>query len=491
MTQEAAREQEEGFFQENASWREFARDLDIQQRLGTRNLANYLNARLLEWIVERLPVTIAGVQRHLKEAQAELALLPTSIRDPVRHANEILWKFGRKMSAAVDIHNFRVPELVGVCRRRLEEFVDILLYHLHPRFWPFETYEARGVPNPTDLDAFPPLLPKIKTFNFSPPRNLLPPGTVYLDEVMTRADIGRTRELPGNHPYGILKDYMEKSVDVWTEPTESMLKDIVHQIVSELKTIVQEHFGSFKPGGRIWEEVKSHIESRGDLARDALLKSIQREKASSLVFGRSEYFHYRQVYLDHYMSLRTGVRICGGVPDALRGLGYSAARISEAMGDPVAGVACRAGTEALSTGIEALSDGESLPDAISEGIEAGAKVATGGMKGGITRRSPPLSGDEEHGIAIMAQTRAFYHIAVRRYAEGAAQIVFHDLLLDLQCGPDLEQKLRGVIGLSDPDFEDKCRKFVEPSNDTMRRRDELERKVAVFTEVLTELNSFY
>ncbi|KAG8769152.1 hypothetical protein FRC16_006790, partial [Serendipita sp. 398] len=521
MSQEQARLQEMEFFREDEAWVDLASDPDVQQRLGIQSLTNYLNVRLLEWIVERLPQTQADIQRYLRDIDADLAQLPAQIDDPVRLANQILWRFGRKMSAAVDIHNFRVPDLVGTCRRRLEEFVDLLFYHLYPRFWPLEQKEKLA-PKATDFGAFPPILPKIKTFVFQPPHNVFPPAAVYIDEVVKRADMcvpmqGRTRELPGNHPYGVLKDYMEKSVDVWEVPTVVMVDGIIHHIVTALKAIVQEHFGSFKPGLRIWEEVKIHIETRGELARRALLKLIARERAASLVFGRSEYFHYKEAYLKHYTLLRrSGGEDYGesdnddkGMTEALKTVGRSACAVGVAIGEPslvAIGMTVGAVADGVEAGDDAIKRGEDIPTAICEGVSAGATSMAEGIratKGASPvlrrysiseipakhRRTRPIeiSEVEEHGISIMAQTRAFYHVAVRRYAEGAAQVVFHDLLLDLECGPELEQKLREVIGLSGPDPVERCRKFVEPSQDMVRRRQDLVRKQAVFTDVLREL----
>ncbi|KAG8832078.1 hypothetical protein FRC17_002087 [Serendipita sp. 399] len=497
MTREAARKQEADFFQHKSGWKDLSNDPEIRQRLGTENLTEYLNARLLEWIVERLPVTLADVHRHIREIDSELTRLPAVITDPVKVTNKILWEFERKMSAAVDIHNFKIPELVATCRRRQEEFVDALFYHLYPRFWPLER-KGGSKPNSTDPNSFPPILPKIETFEFEAPRGLPPPDVVYIDEVMMRSYIGRSKELPGNYPYGVLKEYMENSVDVWIDPTVSMVEDIVREIISALEPVVSEHFGSYTLEKRIWEEVRSHIESRGDRAQENLAYCITREKASSMVFGRSEFFHYKQAYLDHYMSVRTGDHDSyyskdeedgGGAPviEALGSVARAATKavVGAALG-PVGQIVHAVGEEIFAT---------TEHDGTDEGIAAG-DVAPTKAKGFYSRKSRrssdpgSLSPDEINAIDVMAQTRAFYHIAVRRFAEGAAQIVFHDLLIELQCGPELQQKLRDVIGMSGSDLVKNCQRFLEPSGEAVRRRDELVRARAVFKEVLTELNSF-
>jgi hypothetical protein len=82
-------------------------------------------------------------------------------------------------------------------------------------------------------------------------------------------------------------------------------------------------------------------------------------------------------------------------------------------------------------------------------------------------------------------------VAVRRYAEGAAQIVFHDLLLDIQGGPGLEQKLREQVGISGPDAVRRCRDFVAPSPDTIRERNDLKRKRVLLRSILEQFSHFF
>jgi hypothetical protein len=52
MSLEGARDQEMEFFQQDP-WSNEYNDLSTRNRLGTQNLANYLNKRLLDWIVAK------------------------------------------------------------------------------------------------------------------------------------------------------------------------------------------------------------------------------------------------------------------------------------------------------------------------------------------------------------------------------------------------------------------------------------------------------
>lgn len=118
--------------------------------------------------------------------QASLDLLGRSIEDPIWYANELLYSFGKKLSGTVDMHNFKLPELLGRCRRRLEEFVDTLLYQLFPRFCPFNSRDQP--PDSSDPEHFPAVLPTLSEPLPKPSDETSAPRVVYLSDVVERAD---------------------------------------------------------------------------------------------------------------------------------------------------------------------------------------------------------------------------------------------------------------------------------------------------------------
>jgi len=80
-------------------------------------------------------------------------------------------------------------------------------------------------------------------------------------------------------------------------------------------------------------------------------------------------------------------------------------------------------------------------------------------------------------------------VAVRRYAQGAAQLVMHDLLFDLQSGHELVHKIRKEIGIFGGDASEKCLKFLEPCEEIRRERRRLETRQDFLREILGELDS--
>ncbi|CAG8772880.1 13710_t:CDS:2, partial [Acaulospora colombiana] len=70
------------------------------------------------------------------------------------------------------------------------------------------------------------------------------------------------------------------------------------------------------------------------------------------------------------------------------------------------------------------------------------------------RQATPVD-DEKWAIEVMASTRTFYHIAVRRYAGSSEQLVLHDLLLNLCRGRTLIEKLEKEIGSKGPDSKER------------------------------------
>ncbi|KAG8775025.1 hypothetical protein FRC15_000851 [Serendipita sp. 397] len=448
MSWEGARRLEMEFFRKDP-WVNEYNDPSTQRRLGTENLTNHLNKRLLDWIVAKLPAMQEDLRRRLRDIKDGLNRLPAEVANPIRRANELVWEFNEKLKETVNICNFKIPSLVGVCRRSLEVYVNVLIYHLFPRFRPFSGAEAKKG-SKASFNEFPEALPKVPALPSGV--DAIPvPTTVYLDEVMQKCDIGRTREMPGNYPYGVQKEFMENSVEIWRDQTESMLEDIFQCISSHLKDLTFGHFASIGHADTIWDVVEAHIESRYDAVRKTLMDSLKREKTCSLVYACTEYFYYRKIYLNHYRSHH---------PTIVYAYKASVGDILHATADIVP-------NPIIATAGHAIADRLGEEDIVGE-----------------------ITEDEEHGIFVMAETRAFYHVAVRRYAETVAQIVFHDLLLDIQGGPELEQKLRDRIGTSGPDAERDCSLFVEPSLQVVKDREELKRRQASLKRILHQLSRF-
>ncbi|KIM27377.1 hypothetical protein M408DRAFT_169403 [Serendipita vermifera MAFF 305830] len=447
-----AREQEMWFFQQYP-WNNEYNDPLLRRRLGTESLTRYLNQRLLDWIVDKLPAMQDDLRRHLRDIKDTLDRLPARVEDPIKRANELVWEFNELLRGAIRIDNFKIPHLVGTCRRSLERFVNIIVYHLFPRFCPIPgaqgTNDSRApfkeFPKELPVPALPPSVTMIAV-----------PKTVYLDEIVQQCEMGRTLEMPGNYPYGVQKNSLENCVEVWREQAELVLDDVFQSMSNHLRNLVLKQFELSGRAETIWSVVEAHIEILRDTVREAIKASLEREKKCSLVYICPEYFHYRKIYGDHYRSK------CPTIPSKRRAsTGEIIHKVANVVHDPF-----------ISTAGHIVAE-------VVDGLAADEDTETIG-----------LTDEQEHGIRVMAESRAFYHIAARRYAEGTAQIVFHDLLLDLQRGPELEQKLREKIGMSGPDAERRCRDFVEPPRAAIRTRDEFRRKQDVLKDVLHRLAHF-
>ncbi|CAG8733512.1 15600_t:CDS:2, partial [Acaulospora colombiana] len=236
-----ARRQETIFFETH--WYSLFNDPITRNRLGTDNLREYLATRLYEWILKRLPDLQKKARLRLHQMEVELESLPKPVDNPIRYMDNLIWEFNRKIEQATDIHKFHNPPLAQACRVRLEEFDDTLVYQLHPRFRPFSREVSRkgAMKDYREEHATPAEVPQMS-------RNIQVPEPVYLEEVMARSN-ERGREVPGNYPYGVKKDLMEKSISMWRKETDEMLDDISQMISSTLQNIISEYFGPYKASG--------------------------------------------------------------------------------------------------------------------------------------------------------------------------------------------------------------------------------------------------
>lgn len=461
-----AREQERQFFEED--WQVLFNDPTTSNRLGTDNLRNYLATRLYEWIAERLPELQRKARLRLHQMEAELRSLPQPVDQPVSFMTNLLWEFNRKVEKAIDIDKFHNPPLLQVCRARLEEFDDTLVYYLHPRFRPFsrEAGARDGVKDYQEEHATSAEIPQLK-------RNIQLPQPVYLEEVMARSK-ERGRELPGNYPYGVKKSLMETSVTVWQKETDDMLDDIAQRISVTLQDIISEHFGSYQNGelaDLVSGTVKTHIQSLYSQARGELLAIQEREMVNSGILGCAEFHAFYKIYLEHYLA---GFQF---LEDGSESRGSETNPLEHPLFDHYIDIAAK-----LNPTFRIMA--EAFKEFTKS--KSGAKEAK--SKWFTKRQATPVD-VEKWAVEVMASTRAFYHIAVRRYAGGAEQLVLYDLLLNLCRRRTLVEKIEKEIGFGESDLGERCAHYVERSKEVTKKYNEVRRRVTVLPGFLLDIAS--
>lgn len=465
MSWEEARKQEMDWFHNNW-WADVANDPDTCRQVGTENLTNYLNSELLNRLVARLPAIQEDLRKKLRILRGDLDNLPPPIEDPIKQTNQLIWKFGDAIKAAISHDNFKIPVLVGECRRELEKYTNVLVYHLFPRFCPVQSQSASTF-RFDDMDDFPTALPK-------PPKvsaESAKPRVVYLDEIIQKCEVGRTLEMPGNSPYGVRKEFMEIAVNAWQTEVEKVLDDVFDRISRIFDAVLTDKFGNIGGLNIMLATVQTHLENRRNAVRQVLLASLKMEKRCSMIYGCSEYFHLKDIYYQHYLSLRSG----GNGKKARTKKSLRAGDAIHMAANVIPNPGIQAAAHIVGGAINAL-DGSDEEDAVEDDI----------------------SPEEKHAIDVMAETRAFYHMAVRRYAEGTCQIIFHDLLLDIQGESELQESLRTAIGVSnafaspgeDGEVLKRCQAFMEPSPEVIERRKTLHRRRETLQSVLSELMGF-
>ena len=108
-----------------------------------------------------------------------------------------------------------------------------------------------------------------------------------------------------------------------------------------------------------------------------------------MVYGCAEYFHLKKIYLNHYRSQRPGAK---GKRSTARRKKSRPGDTIQAVGSAIPHVGINAGAQILGAVVNALDGSEGDAGDWAE-EEAEDDI-------------PP---EEEHGINVMAETRAFYH----------------------------------------------------------------------------------
>ncbi|KAH9007591.1 P-loop containing nucleoside triphosphate hydrolase protein [Lactarius deliciosus] len=443
ITYEQARENEAEFFSNREPWSSL--EWLCQRRLGTDKLTKRLGQVLSSLISKRLPELQEELDRLLEQTQQEIGQLPSPpSSEPVSEILKMINVFVQSIQRLVE----GVPDedgLLQTLREPRDEFKGEIR-RTAPYFLPLENFS-----NGNNLSLAvrshrpgPRIVPRVPPFSFlsseetweQEPCNASSP--IFIDDVLKKANSAVTRELPGYYPYIVIKQYIVDFVERWEDPSRRFFDTTQKELTSDVQLLVEKYFsqythGHLKQGVR--SIMQSHIQKCADTAAQQI-GFLLADEHEPFTLNTHYYTEYRSKFLGHYKRHRL--------------ISTSDSRIIRNL-DP----------DTCSPSMKATLD-----EAISSLTRLGLQSAS------LATLLPPDS--MEPAITIMADVRAYFQVAYKRFVDNIPMCIDRTLLRGVTVG--LEDALFDGLGINGPGGYERCRKLLSEPGDVVERRSELEKR---------------
>ncbi|KAF5374338.1 hypothetical protein D9758_004674 [Tetrapyrgos nigripes] len=425
-----------------------------------------LSSILSDLISKRLPEIYTELDVSMKKTRAELEKLPKApSRDPRNEITTLLFDFTKDLSS----HLEGVPDSDGLLQRIRPAQEDFRrnIRKSAPNFKPFEkkdgkSYRLRQFPfleneneADDDGDADDENADGLQASTDTESEDYMPDkNAIYIDEVLKRAHEARTRELPGNYPHVVQEHYIKQFTKDWSEPAK-MLCEFVHDLVSEIVfEMVHQHFKDFGLGLLerqirliMQEQLKSSLEVT--MSYIVWLTGLEHRAFTLNTHYLSD---YREKFLAHYKAARQHPeeKPASTLSD-LKGF-YKAAR--------------RHPDVKTTFDSKAVSPSEVLAGLVQMGYE-GIQLSD----------LPKLRSDPmEPALIIMADVRAYFQVAYKRFADNVPLAIDAELVRGLE--RDIFNTLTSKLGIySESEGSEICQELAQENPQVSDRREELTKKL--------------
>ncbi|SJL13186.1 uncharacterized protein ARMOST_16625 [Armillaria ostoyae] len=424
ITWAEARTRENEFFSMTAPWAEL--DPMYQRYLRTVNLVERISNILSDLILKRLPNIQMELERAIEGALQQLAMLPKEPpKNPLHEISTLLSEFAMDVSRHVE----GIPDEEGILQmiRPAQENFKRAIRGTAPQFRPFERHLAgtRTLPAPTFLGN-------------EDDEETVEVGEaqcIYVDEVQTRALHAHTRELPGHYPFVVQASYIFKLTDKWHMPAKILCKAVYSVLISHVNRLITHHFGSF--GQNFLEQrvrvcVQEHLKKQLE-ETEARIDWLIKLEAQPYTLNTHYLSDYTEKFLAHYKGARR-----------------------------------QQDRETLMSTLENPSDDVNM---ILSGLK---NVGIHGVNGPDLVKLLPAD-HMEASLKIMADVRAYFQVAYKRFADNVPLAIDYDLVRGLQRG--LLGTLSERLGIYGSNGQAICKEFAQESPQIAGRREELMKKL--------------
>ncbi|KAF8270214.1 P-loop containing nucleoside triphosphate hydrolase protein [Lactarius quietus] len=430
ITYEQAREKETEFFETKAPWSTL--EWLYKSRLGTDKLTMRLGKVLSSLIAKRLPELQDELDRLLEQTQQDISRLPSPpSSEPVAEILRLIGTFVRSIEQLVR----GAPDENGLMQKLRGPQTEFkkAIRQTAPDFRPLERSKTSDITTPVPPPSF---LSNEETDWEQEPSNTINP--IFVDDVMKKANGAVTRELPNNFPYIIIKEFIGTFVKRWNNPSRQLFELTRKELLSRAKSLVEIHFSQYTHGHLkqgVMNIMQTHIQKCADSAAQHI-DSLLEDESEPFTMNTHYYSEYRSKFLNHYKSDRL---------------------------------------KSKSSFIKNLEDSNNtcMVDVVNETISSLAKLGLHSVEASsLAALLPP--DPMEPAIEIMADVRAYFQVAYKRFVDNVPMSIDRALVRGLILG--LETALFHGLSINGPEGYERCRRLLSEPEDIVERRSELEKR---------------
>ncbi|KAG9033665.1 hypothetical protein FRB95_014553 [Tulasnella sp. JGI-2019a] len=388
-----------------------------RKRLGSSALASQLSDMLSDLVQKQLPVIRVNIDKQLASVEAELAdLLKPSLGDPKTEVVSLLRDFDRKLSIHVDavtpsdLSECDTPALMHKSNMIYGQFKEAIA-KTAPQFRP---WSSKLVIEQSKLKA---LIAQATSFDGGPntkaAENTEP---YYLENVTELTNRYRKRELPGDNPPAVKHRLIAETVKPWKVLAIKYFEEIHQLINDDVYGLIREHFKAYMLGG-LHDVVKGLatgvIQKRHQYTLQ-MIENLCNLEVTPWTQNDHYYLSNREKYSKLYQSVYRASRGETGVFQASNSI-ESTSR----------------------TGRTFQSPSSSQVEHTKQILAGLAGLGIHGVKADDFVKLLPADFELAPALEIMAEVRAYFQVAYKRFSDNVPLQIHHSLVRGLDRDIDL------------------------------------------------------
>ncbi|KAG8736179.1 hypothetical protein FRC10_009636 [Ceratobasidium sp. 414] len=438
LTWQEARAREEEFFKTRVPWS--SQMITVRQNFGTARLTSRLSEILSDQIAKRsltpssMPSLLSEIHRLNQSTIESLRALPDEISDdPAGAVLNLVMDFHREVSTHVE----GIPDGDGLIQqiRTAQDKFRRSIRSSAPDFRPFKRPSNDGgkgnVPN----------MPVFAFLNEEEPTEAeeISDRTLFEDDVSKLSKQAVTRELPKNVPFIVKRKLINSFMEMWGEPTMALLEDVERILSIHMRRLVDSVFQQHSYGGlhnAVGAIVAERILGCREHADAQTQFALNIENNQTFTTNVHYLADYKEKFSSYYLSVRKAQQ---GENTFVKG---------------------------LIEGLGAESDfSKSMGEVLAHLTKMGLSVEPQNL-------AKLLNSDPgEDVIDVMAEVRAYYQVAYKRFVDVIPMTVDETLVRGFSRG--LEKRLFEGLGVSGDNAKEHCAAFLAHSNEITLERDML------------------